>query len=32
MEPPKRLAEECTKVGISDGDFLLSDVGETKFF
>ncbi|PBK79311.1 N-acyl-phosphatidylethanolamine-hydrolyzing phospholipase D [Armillaria gallica] len=32
MEPPKRLAEECTKIGISDGDFLLSDVGETKFF
>ncbi|KAK0215407.1 hypothetical protein IW262DRAFT_1299675 [Armillaria fumosa] len=31
-EPPKRLAEECQKNGINDGDFLVSDIGETKYF
>ncbi|KAK0430463.1 hypothetical protein EV421DRAFT_1841015 [Armillaria borealis] len=31
-EPPKRLAEEYKKIGIDDGDFPVSDIGETKFF
>ncbi|KAK0229658.1 Metallo-hydrolase/oxidoreductase [Armillaria nabsnona] len=31
-EPPKRLAEECKKIGIDKGDFLVSDIGETKYF
>ncbi len=31
-EPPKRLAEECKKIGIDNGDFLVSDIGETKYF
>ncbi|KAK0477826.1 hypothetical protein IW261DRAFT_252647 [Armillaria novae-zelandiae] len=31
-EPPMRLAEECRKIGIQDGDFLISDIGETKYF
>ncbi|KAK0452177.1 N-acyl-phosphatidylethanolamine-hydrolyzing phospholipase D [Desarmillaria tabescens] len=31
-EPPKRLAEECKKIGIEEGDFLVSDIGETKYF
>ncbi|KAK0215408.1 beta-lactamase superfamily domain-containing protein [Armillaria fumosa] len=31
-EPPKRLAEECKKIGIEEGDFLVSDIGETKCF
>ncbi|KAG7440705.1 Metallo-hydrolase/oxidoreductase [Guyanagaster necrorhizus] len=31
-EPPRKLAEECKKIGIPDGDFLVSDVGETKYF
>ncbi|KAK0229686.1 hypothetical protein EDD85DRAFT_776225 [Armillaria nabsnona] len=28
-EQPKRLAEECKTIAIRDGDFLVSDVGET---
>ncbi|KAK0191843.1 beta-lactamase superfamily domain-containing protein [Armillaria mellea] len=32
MEPPKKLAEECKKIGIEEGDFLISDIGETKYF
>ncbi|KAK0431773.1 hypothetical protein EV421DRAFT_2041074 [Armillaria borealis] len=32
MESPKRLAEECKKIGINDRDFLVSDIGETKYF
>ncbi|PBK68407.1 Metallo-hydrolase/oxidoreductase [Armillaria solidipes] len=31
-EPPKRLAEECKKIGIDEADFLVSDIGETKYF
>ncbi len=31
-EPPKKLAEECKKIGIEEGDFLVSDIGETKYF
>lgn len=32
MEPPKRLKEECVKIGIPDGDFVVCDIGETMFF
>ncbi|PBK88129.1 Metallo-hydrolase/oxidoreductase [Armillaria gallica] len=31
-EPPKRLAEECRKIGIDEANFLVSDIGETKYF
>ncbi len=31
-DPPKRLAEECKKIGIDEADFLVSDIGETKYF
>lgn len=31
-EPPRRLAEECKKIGIDDSAFLVSDIGETKYF
>ncbi|TFK35176.1 N-acyl-phosphatidylethanolamine-hydrolyzing phospholipase D [Crucibulum laeve] len=31
-EPPKRLAEECKRVGIEDGAFNICDIGETLFF
>ncbi|PBK68417.1 hypothetical protein ARMSODRAFT_975822 [Armillaria solidipes] len=31
-EPPKRLVEECRKIGISDRDFLVRDIGEKKYF
>ncbi|KAK0229634.1 hypothetical protein EDD85DRAFT_973434 [Armillaria nabsnona] len=30
--PPKRLAGESKKIGIGEGDFLVSDAGETKYF
>ncbi|KAK0492501.1 Metallo-hydrolase/oxidoreductase [Armillaria luteobubalina] len=29
-EPPKRLTEECKKIDIDEGDFLMSDIGKTK--
>ncbi len=29
-EPPNKLAEECKKIGIEEGDFLVCDIGETK--
>ncbi|SJL16587.1 uncharacterized protein ARMOST_20113 [Armillaria ostoyae] len=32
MEPPKRLVEECKKIDINDRNFLMSDIGETKYF
>ncbi|KAK0191851.1 Metallo-hydrolase/oxidoreductase [Armillaria mellea] len=31
-EPPRRVAEECKKIGIEEGDFLVSGIGETKYF
>ncbi len=31
-EPPRKLAEECKKIGIEEGGFLVSDIGETKYF
>lgn len=31
LEPPKRLAEECKKLGIDDGAFTVCDIGETLF-
>ncbi|KAK0477814.1 hypothetical protein IW261DRAFT_1565598 [Armillaria novae-zelandiae] len=31
-DPAKRLAEECKEIGIDDGDFLVSNIGETKYF
>ncbi|KAF8152553.1 N-acyl-phosphatidylethanolamine-hydrolyzing phospholipase D [Crassisporium funariophilum] len=32
FEPPKRLAEECKKLGIADDAFTVCDIGETRFF
>ncbi|KAJ2916883.1 hypothetical protein MD484_g3479, partial [Candolleomyces efflorescens] len=32
FEPPRRLAEECKKIGIPEGDFTVCDIGETLFF
>ncbi|GLB43039.1 putative beta-lactamase superfamily domain containing protein [Lyophyllum shimeji] len=32
LDPPKRLAEECKKVGIEDGAFRVCEIGETCFF
>ena len=32
VEPPRRLAEECKKVGIEDGAFVVCDIGETLWF
>lgn len=32
LEPPKRLAEECKKLGIDDDAFTVCDIGETLFF
>ncbi|PBK88200.1 hypothetical protein ARMGADRAFT_1168131 [Armillaria gallica] len=32
IETPTKLAEECKKIGIDEGDFLVSDVCETKYF
>lgn len=32
VEPPKRLAEECKKIGIEDGAFGVCEIGETIFF
>ncbi|KAF9552860.1 N-acyl-phosphatidylethanolamine-hydrolyzing phospholipase D [Agrocybe pediades] len=31
-EPPRRLAEECKKIGIPDGDFTVCEIGETRHF
>jgi len=31
-EPPKRLKEECEKLGIEEGVFSVCDIGETRFF
>ncbi|KAF8063612.1 Metallo-hydrolase/oxidoreductase [Lyophyllum atratum] len=31
-EPPKKLAEECKKIGIEDGAFGVCDIGQTMFF
>lgn len=28
-DPPKRLVEECKKIGIEDGAFTVCDIGET---
>ncbi|TDL18742.1 Metallo-hydrolase/oxidoreductase [Rickenella mellea] len=32
LEPPRKLKEECKKIGIEDGAFGVCDIGETKFF
>ncbi|KAF8331472.1 N-acyl-phosphatidylethanolamine-hydrolyzing phospholipase D [Cantharellus anzutake] len=32
MEPPQKLREACQKLGIPDGHFVVSDLGETKTF
>ncbi|KIM37395.1 hypothetical protein M413DRAFT_448461 [Hebeloma cylindrosporum] len=32
VEPPRRLAEECKKVDIEDGAFVVCDIGETLWF
>lgn len=32
MEPPKKLKEECEKLGVPDGDFDICGLGETRFF
>jgi hypothetical protein len=29
MEPPIKLREECKKLGISDEEFVVCDIGET---
>ncbi|PFH48259.1 hypothetical protein AMATHDRAFT_65916 [Amanita thiersii Skay4041] len=31
-EPPRKLAEECKKIGIKNGDFGVCDIGETTFW
>ena len=30
-EPPKKLKEECQKIGIEEGKFVVCDIGETLF-
>ncbi|EAU81600.1 N-acyl-phosphatidylethanolamine-hydrolyzing phospholipase D [Coprinopsis cinerea okayama7 len=32
LEPPKRLKEECRKLGINEEDFTVCDIGQTLFF
>ncbi|KAI5116988.1 hypothetical protein M0805_001485 [Coniferiporia weirii] len=32
LDPPIRLAEECKKIGISNDDFGVCDIGQTMFF
>ncbi|KAF8907145.1 Metallo-hydrolase/oxidoreductase [Mucidula mucida] len=32
LEPPRKLKEECKKLGIEDGVFTVCDIGETTFF
>ncbi|KAG6829661.1 hypothetical protein H0H92_003904 [Tricholoma furcatifolium] len=32
LEPPKKLAEECRKIGIEEGAFSVCEIGETVFF
>ena len=32
LEPPVRLAEECKKIGIAEGDFVTCNIGETRVF
>jgi N-acyl-phosphatidylethanolamine-hydrolysing phospholipase D len=31
-KPPKKLAEERKKAGIPDDDFVVCDIGETRFW